>query len=77
MSFLKRSDVLLVKSKWQKLNKHATTQNFRLLYYYNKKDKSVVPEGEDELEIILKYQKQEFLDTTGLCFSRALDKINN
>lgn len=77
MPFLTRSDVLLVKSKWQKLNKHATTQNFRLLYHYNKKDKSIIPEREDELKIILRYQKQEFLDTTGLCFSRTLDKINN
>ncbi|CEP08426.1 hypothetical protein [Parasitella parasitica] len=73
-ALLTRSDILVTKLKWQALNKHASTQDFKLFYYYYQQDKSAIPQQNEKLDSILKFQKQDFLDTTGVCFSRALEK---
>ncbi|GAN01077.1 hypothetical protein MAM1_0004d00508 [Mucor ambiguus] len=74
-SQLTSADILRIKLLWQKLNKLSPAQDFKLLYFYNNQDKSNVPERDGDLESVLRYQKQDFLDTTGVWFSRALEKI--
>ncbi|KAK4516461.1 uncharacterized protein ATC70_011433 [Mucor velutinosus] len=76
-SQLTAADILRIKSQWQKLNKLSPAQDFKLLYFYNNQDKLNVPERNGDLENVLKYQKQDFLDTTGVWFSRALEKTDS
>lgn len=76
-SQLTTADLRRIKSLWQKMNKLTLAQDFKLLYCYNMEDKSKVPERDnDDLESELRQQKQEFLDSTGICFSRALERIS-
>ncbi|KAL7333353.1 hypothetical protein PS15p_202261 [Mucor circinelloides] len=76
-SQLTTADLRRIKSLWQKMNKLTPAQDFKLLYCYNMQDKSKVPErDDDDLESELRQQKQEFLDSTGICFSRALERIS-
>ncbi|CAO3629461.1 unnamed protein product [Mucor fragilis] len=76
-SQLTTADILCIKSQWQKLNKLSPAQDFKLLYFYSKQDKSNVPERNSVLESVLRYQKQDFLDTTGVWFSRALERTSS
>ncbi|KAL9540536.1 hypothetical protein MBANPS3_009627 [Mucor bainieri] len=76
-SQLTAADIQRIKLQWQKLNKLSPAQDFKLLYFYNNQDKSDVPQRDGDLENLLKYQKQDFLDTTGVWFSRALEKLGS